>query len=77
MSKYLLVLGFFGVVWWIWRQSRTKPRNLEPRTSVRDVEQMVTCAHCGVNQPISESIQAHGRHYCCLAHQRDAESTPQ
>lgn len=76
MSKYLLLFGFLCVVWWIWRKSRTNRRNLD-RRSVREVEEMVTCAHCGVNQPISESILVHGRHYCCLAHQRDAESTGQ
>lgn len=76
MSKYLLLFGFLCVVWWIWRKSRRNRRNLDHQR-VREVEQMVTCAHCGVNQPISESILAHGRHYCCPAHQREAESTRQ
>ncbi|TMQ77975.1 hypothetical protein ACCUM_2426 [Candidatus Accumulibacter phosphatis] len=35
---------------------------------------MVQCAHCGVNQPVSESVLANGRYYCCAAHLREAQS---
>lgn len=35
------------------------------------LEGMVACAHCGVHLPASETLPAHGRHYCCAAH-RDA-----
>ncbi len=38
----------------------------------REVERMVQCAHCGVNQPISESLLANGRYYCCAAHLRES-----
>jgi uncharacterized protein len=40
----------------------------------RKVERMVQCAHCGVNQPVSESILADDRYYCCAAHLRQARS---
>jgi hypothetical protein len=41
---------------------------------MREVERMVQCAHCGVNQPVSESILADHRYYCCAAHLRQAQS---
>ena len=41
---------------------------------MREVERMVECAHCGVNQPVSESILANHRYYCCAAHVRQAQS---
>lgn len=34
------------------------------------VESMVSCAHCGVNLPESESVRAGGRHYCSEEHRR-------
>jgi uncharacterized protein len=36
----------------------------------RAVEKMVACAHCGVNLPEGESVQAGGRHYCSEEHRR-------
>jgi len=35
---------------------------------------MVKCAHCGVNQPVGESILANGRYYCSTDHRHEAES---
>ncbi|HNM65229.1 MAG TPA: PP0621 family protein [Accumulibacter sp.] len=77
MGKYLLLFAFLCVVWWIWRKSQATKRALQRRASIREVEPMVACAHCGVNHPISESLRAGGRYYCCLAHQREAEPTGQ
>ena len=69
MMKYLLLIGLVSVVWWLWRKSRgSSPAAAEPPTSQREAERMVPCARCGVNQPVSESILANGRYYCCPAH---------
>jgi len=57
MGKYLLLFAFFCVVWWIWRKSQATKRALQRRASIREVEPMVACAHCGVNHPISESLE--------------------
>lgn len=58
------------LVWWIWRQAQlSRPGK---RDALRPPEQMVRCVHCGVNQPISESIFSDGRYYCSAAHLRDA-----
>lgn len=72
MTKYLLLAGLVLFVWWAWRKARTK-RGAAAQP-MREVERMVECAHCGVNQPVSESILANHRYYCCAAHFRQAQS---
>ena len=72
MTKFLLLIALVGVVWWLWRksliaQSRSATR---PPPVPNEAENMVKCAYCGVNQPISDSILADGRYYCCVAHRR-------
>ena len=75
MTRYLLLIGLVWVVWWLWRKSirARSDTGLAPKTG-RQAERMVQCAHCGVNQPVSESILADDRYYCCPAHLRDARS---
>lgn len=34
------------------------------------VEQMVTCAHCGVHLPESESLASDGKYFCSEEHRR-------
>lgn len=74
MTKYLLLIALIVIVVWMWRKARV-PRSGEQRpTAPRDEEPMVKCAYCGVNQPVSESILAGGRYYCCADHRRDGEN---
>ena len=71
--KFLLLVALFLAVYWLLRKaaaSRSSGRQPAPRAP----ERMVKCAHCGVNQPVSESILTHGRYYCCNAHRQEAES---
>ncbi len=74
MTKYLLLIGLVWFVWWAWRKSCTARSATRPPTEKLEAERMVQCAHCGVNQPVSESILANDRYYCCLAHLREAQS---
>lgn len=32
------------------------------------IENMTSCAHCGLHFPVSEALHADGRDYCCPAH---------
>ena len=32
------------------------------------IEDMTSCAHCGLHFPVSEALRADGRDYCCPAH---------
>ena len=71
--KYLLVAVVVMVAIGIWRNNRRKeaapPR--PPRAHLRQPEDMVTCAHCGLHLPASAAIRhADQRHYCCTEHRQ-------
>lgn len=48
-------------------ESPAPPRGGDPER----IEAIVACAHCGVHVPVSQSIDAAGRAFCCAEH-RDA-----
>jgi uncharacterized protein len=73
IMKYLLLIALFFVVLWLLRKAQASRSARHPPPAARAPEQMVKCAHCGVNQPVSESILTHGRYYCCAAHRHEAE----
>lgn len=73
--KLVVVLGaLLLLVWLLLGSSRRRAKNASahaaPKAAVR-VEDMVSCAQCGVHLPGSLAVQAHGYSYCCVAH-RDA-----
>jgi uncharacterized protein len=72
MTKYLLLLALGILAWWAWRGFRKSAGTGAQHGG--EVERMVQCAHCGVNQPVSESLLANGRYYCCTAHLRESGS---
>lgn len=74
MLKYLLLIAIGVVVWWAWRQ-RNRPGIAEARREIPP-EPMVTCAHCGVYLPQSESLAEGGRHYCSEAHREAGRRPP-
>lgn len=70
MIKILLLIAIGFVVWSLFR---TYQRSLNtPPASTREsiVEDMVKCAHCGVNLPRSEAIYSGGELYCTPEHQK-------
>jgi uncharacterized protein len=68
----LIVLAIAALL--VWRLMQGSPRRVRPQPAERAAERMVKCAHCGVNQPLSESVLTQGRYYCCDAHWHEAES---
>lgn len=74
MTKYLLLIALAVVVWWMWRKSRAQNAAPPRPAARRAAERMVKCSYCGVNQPLSESLLAGGRYYCCAEHRQAAES---
>ena len=75
MMKYLLLIGLLLIVFWGWRKARTQRDENARHPAPRAPEKMVTCAHCGVNLPISDSLPGAGnRHFCCNEHRQAAES---
>ena len=73
--RLLIVFVLFGVFWWLLRRMAAARPTRHERRTVREPERMVTCAYCGVNQPVSESLQVDGRYYCCPEHRRAAAPT--
>ena len=70
MIKLLLLIAIGFVVWTLFRaylRSLNKPPTSTPETVVED---MVKCAHCGVNLPRSEAIYSGGELFCCPEHQK-------
>jgi len=67
--KYLLWIGLLFVIYWFLRNNKRRKPNAPETQRPREPEQMVTCAHCGVHLPISESITARGQHFCSTNHQ--------
>ena len=67
--KILLLLAIAFVVWGVLRGYQRSLRT-PPTPRQRDVEDMVKCAHCGVNLPRSEAIYSGGSFFCTPEHQR-------
>ena len=67
MSK-LLMLGLLAVIVYLIlrkvRRRQGKPPGAPP------AQKMVTCVHCGVHLPESESLKSGELHYCCEQHRR-------
>ena len=73
--KYLLWIGLLLIVFWIVRRTRRPMKNDRHSPTAHAPEEMVTCAHCGVYLPISDSIEVRGRRFCSIEHQRAAQTT--
>jgi len=70
LTKFLLFLLVAVGVYLIVR-GMSRPRSARDSQSGRPrAEQMVPCAHCGVNLPLSEALESRGRFYCCEEHRR-------
>jgi len=73
--RFLIFFALFGVAWWLLSRMAVARSARREQEAPREPERMVTCAHCGVNQPLSESLLVDGRYYCCQEHRRAAAPT--
>lgn len=64
----LIVVGF--VVWALIRNYQRSLNKPSARTGEKAVENMVKCAHCGVNLPRSEAIYSGGDFFCTPEHKQ-------
>ncbi len=71
MKIILLVLLGLLLAYWVLKRYRRGPGGGETRPAPGAGEDMVRCAHCGVNLPRSESITTQGSFYCSPEHQRE------
>lgn len=72
--KYLLLLGLVAVIWWGWSKRKVVADAAPPSRPSPGAEKMVSCAHCGVYLPESDSISDGGLSYCCETHREQGRS---
>lgn len=77
--KYLLVMGFVLVVFWLWRHNRDTERNDAAAARPRQapgretaVAEMIACDVCHVHLPKSDALTGGKGIYCSDAHRRQA-----
>ena len=70
MLKILLLLVVGLVAYAILKKYSRSLNAPPPPTSVKAPEDMVKCAHCGVNLPRSEAIFSKGDFFCTVEHQK-------
>ena len=71
MGKLLVLIGLGLAVYLLIKSYQRKlgqPGSAAP--AERGPEDMVKCAHCGVNLPRSEAIFSRGEFFCTPEHQR-------
>ena len=67
MSKLIFIVVIIALVYWWFKSYRKQPPKQDKPVQTQD---MVSCAHCGINLPKGESLSVDGQYYCCTAHSR-------
>ncbi|MDD2699849.1 MAG: PP0621 family protein [Sideroxydans sp.] len=70
MARLIFLVVAIALVYWLLRRFRQPPSGTQdaPRT-----EDMVSCAHCGLNLPKSEALTSGDKFYCCEEHRRASQ----
>jgi uncharacterized protein len=68
VGKFIVFLLIALVVYVLLRAR--SPRRHARSEATAAAEAMVSCAHCGLNVPLSESLAAAEHHYCSEEHRR-------
>jgi uncharacterized protein len=72
MSRLILVIAAFAVIYLLIKSFRMSPKKSETPSHAED---MVRCKYCGVHIPKGESIISNGDYYCSETHLRDYQSS--
>lgn len=72
MSRLIFLFAIAAVIYLLFKSYRA-PKQAEEKP-VKNAEDMVRCAHCGVHLPVGESIRAGDQVFCSAAH-RDAHQS--
>jgi uncharacterized protein len=70
LIRLLLFLFIAWLIWWLVRplfRSDSETRERKPRGGV---ENMVRCAHCGLNLPEQEALRDGDNYYCSEEHRQ-------
>lgn len=70
MLKILLLIAIGFIVFAIFKAYQRSLQKTPPPARESAVEDMVKCAHCGVNLPRSEAIYTGGDFFCTPEHKR-------
>lgn len=71
MSRLLLLVVIFAVIYWLFKSYRRQMRKDQSSGEVPgQAEDMVRCAHCGVHLPKHESTLAEGEYFCSEEHRQ-------
>ena len=77
MSRLLLLVVIFAVIYWLFKSYRRQMRKDQSSGEMPgQAEDMVRCVHCGVHLPKRESIVVGGEYYCSEAHRRARRDKP-
>lgn len=67
MGRLLFIIAIVVLLYWLFTLSRRQAPRQEKTAQPQD---MVACAHCGVNLPMNESFLVGGKYYCSVEHSR-------
>lgn len=73
MSRLIFILIIIALVYWLltsYRRRTGKPDDAAKAQDAARPQDMVSCAHCGLHLPKSESLLVEGKYYCSQAHSR-------
>jgi len=76
LVRLLLIVAIIALVYWLLKGYRRNLESRQERGAVREIENMVRCAHCGMHLPRGESVSAGGEFYCSAEHRRLHEIQP-
>jgi uncharacterized protein len=68
VAKLILIIVVAVVVYSVVRSYMRKREREDQTPTPRVSEDMVRCAHCGVNLPVSESLLSKGKYFCSNEH---------
>ena len=70
MIKILLLMVIGFAAWAVIRAYQRSLNQPPPSAHEKAAEDMVKCAHCGVNLPRSEAIYSGGEFFCTTEHKQ-------
>jgi uncharacterized protein len=68
VAKLILIIAVALIVYSVVRSFLRKRERADQAPKPRVSEDMVRCAHCGVNLPLSESLLSKGKYFCSNEH---------
>jgi len=71
--KFLLFVGLLAVIWLMWKKHKARGAAPVVPPATR-AERMVSCRHCGLLVPESDSVTDGADHFCSQEHSQAARS---